>query len=455
MTLAKRHKTVLFSLLLAVTALLIALCGCDASDRPPRDSAQGEPDGTFWTCSMHPQVRAQEPGDCPICGMDLIPVEGAAGTMRDEGRRLTVTDAERKLMEISTTPVVRRHVDAEVRLVGVVAYDETSVSRIAAWVPGRIERLHVDYVGYVVAEREAMVDIYAPGLVASQEELIQARQAVERSSSGDAASARRTLDAVRDRLGRWGLSPEQILEIEERGSPEERVTLLAPIGGTVVEKNVAEGMYVSTGTVIYTIADLSRVWVELAAYESDLAVLSEGDGVEFTTGAHPGITFEGAIAFIEPVLNPSTRTAVVRVEAENASGKLKPEMFARALIRARVGSAEDAPLVIPASAPLLTGTRAVVYVEVPGAEIPTYEGRDVTLGPRAGDYYVVASGLAEGERVVTEGNFKIDSALQIRARPSMMNPEGGAAAPVQRDHGSLGSDDGPGVAKTSDAHSGH
>jgi Cu(I)/Ag(I) efflux system membrane fusion protein len=453
MTLTRRHT--MFAILLLAAALLIALPGCDASDRPQRDGAEEDVGGGVWTCSMHPQVRAPGPGDCPICGMDLVPVEGSTETAPEEGRRLTVTDAERRLMEISTGAVERRRVVAEVRLVGAVAYDETSVSRIAAWVPGRIERLHVDYVGYVVREGEAMVDVYAPELVAAQEELVQARLAVERSSGGDGAAPRRTLDAARERLSLWGLSAGQIDEIEGRGTAEPKVTLLAPIGGTVVEKNAVEGAYVSTGTVIYTIADLSRVWIELAAYESDLALVREGQRVEFTTEAHPGTTFDGTISFIEPVLDPSTRTAVVRAVVENADGELKPEMFVRAVARARVGGAEGAPLVIPASAPLLTGTRAVVYVEVPDADVPTYEGREVTLGPRAGDYYVVVSGLAEGERVVTEGNFKIDSALQIRARPSMMSPEGGTRDAAPHDHGSAGRDDSRRVTGETDAHSGH
>jgi len=251
------------------------------------------------------------------------------------------------------------------------------------------------------------------------------------------------------------------------------VTIYAPIGGTVIERNGTEGMYVMTGEMIYRIADLSKVWVKLEAYEADLAWLHYGQTVTFTAEAYPGETFEGKISFIDPLLDPVTRTVRLRVNVDNHDGRLKPEMFVRGVVHAQVATSgrvmdpglagkwispmhpeivkdgpgacdicgmplvraeelgyvpaeakpEDMPLVIPASAPLITGKRAVVYVEVPGAEKPTFEGREVVLGPRAGDFYMVESGLEEGEIVVTSGNFKIDSALQILAKPSMMNPQ--------------------------------
>jgi Cu(I)/Ag(I) efflux system membrane fusion protein len=257
------------------------------------------------------------------------------------------------------------------------------------------------------------------------------------------------------------------------------------MSGIVIHKNGFEGLYVNTGTRIYTIADLSRVWVRLDAYESDLVWIRYGQEVEFTTEAYPGDVFTGKIAFIDPVLNAKTRTVKVRVNVSNPDGKLKPEMFVRAVVRAKVASGgkvmdavlagkwvcpmhpdvvEDepgfcsvcemplvrpeslgyvtvdpagmsAPLVVPVSAPLITGTRAVVYVAVPGKE-SVYEGREVVLGPRAGDYYLVRDGLEEGEMVVGNGTFKIDSALQILAKPSMMSPEGGAPPPGH-DHGAM------------------
>jgi Cu(I)/Ag(I) efflux system membrane fusion protein len=330
-------------------------------------------------------------------------------------------------MEIQTSPVMRMDVSVDVGLVGRVAYDEGRVSRISAWVPGRVDELLVDYVGYEVKPGEPMVRLYGPQLLAAQQELLESYAAHESAvASGKphlVDSTAGVLEAVRERLRLWGISDAQISEIENRGTAEPRVTIEAPTGGTVVEKNIDEGAYVMTGQTLFTIADLSSVWVEMSAYESDLPWLSVGEPVEFETEALPGRLFEGRLSFVEPVVDPMTRTVKVRAEVPNPDGSLKPEMFVRAKVRS---SPEDhgLPLVIPASAPLLTGERAVVYVQHMGAERPTFEGREIVLGPRAGDYYIVASGLQEGERVVSEGAFKIDSALQIQAKPSMMSPEG-------------------------------
>lgn len=381
-----------------------------------------------WTCSMHPQVRQGGPGDCPICGMDLIPVEDEHGDEADAERVLTVSEAGMKLMEVETAPVHRMQVTVDVDMVGSVSHDESRVARIAAWVPGRIERLYADYLGYEVVPGAPLFDVYSPELVAAQEELVQSSSAYDSALGTDNDRARETtlgvLKAARRKLALWGLSDGQIAEIERRGTAEPSLTILAPTGGTVVEKNVVEGAYVQTGQTILTVADLSRVWIELEAYESDLAWLSEGLPLRFTVEASPGVEFVGEISFIEPVVDPATRTVAVRAEVDNPGGLLRPDMFVRASVAAAAtGDGGAPPLVIPATAPLITGKRAVVYVRLENSARPTFEGREVTLGPRAGDYYIVKSGLMEGERVVVEGAFKIDSALQIRAEPSMMNPD--------------------------------
>jgi Cu(I)/Ag(I) efflux system membrane fusion protein len=255
-------------------------------------------------------------------------------------------------------------------------------------------------------------------------------------------TAAATVTAARERLRLWGLSDGQIAAIERRGTASYHMTIRSPIAGVVVHKNAVEGMYVQTGTRIYTVADLSHVWVDLDAYESDLVWLEEGQEIEFSVEALPGRRFNGTVVFIDPILDDKTRTVSVRLDAENEHRLLKPGMFVNAIVNARLGreglpaTGADAepPLVIPASAPLVTGKRAVIYVRLPEHEKPTFEGREVVLGPRAGGHYVVEEGLQEGELVVVQGAFKIDSALQIQARPSMMSPEGGAPAP-DHDHG--------------------
>ncbi|MFW6153620.1 MAG: efflux RND transporter periplasmic adaptor subunit [Planctomycetota bacterium] len=417
------------------------------ADAPSPTTAEA---ATVWTCSMHPEVRLDTPGLCPKCGMELIPVEQAAAPA-DAERTFTTTPEARALMNLQSARVERRFPTVELRMVGKVEYDETRLAAITAWVGGRLDRLFVDVTGEAVKRGEPMVEIYSPELVSAQEELLQALRSVDALGRSDVSVVRRTsqatVEAAREKLRLLGLSDEQIAAIEQRGSASEHLTLNAPVSGIVVHRNAREGMYVRTGTQIYTVADLSVVWVKLDAYESDLDRLREGQPVEFTSVAYPGETFAGTVALIDPILDPATRTVNVRVNVPNPDGRLKPGMFVTGRIRARLAAGgrvlevdettaetADAPLVIPASAPLITGTRAVVYVRVPDADQPTFEGREVVLGPRAGDAYVVREGLAEGDVVVTRGAFKIDAALQIQAKPSMMSP-GERGAPTGHDHG--------------------
>lgn len=428
----------------------------------------------WWTCSMHPQIRQPKPGKCPICFMDLIPVSSSGADVGE--RQISFSPAALKLMEIATTPVERKFATAEVRMVGKIDYDETRVKNITAWVPGRIDRLYVDFTGTTVNKGDHMVYLYSPELLEDQQALLAALEASKSIKPGSSDFAQTlkvgNIEAARERLKLRGLTAEQIDAIERTGKPVDHVTIYSPIGGIVIHKNATEGMYVTTGTLIYTVADLSQLWVMLDAYESDLPWIRYGQKVEFTTEANPGELFEGTINFRDPVLNEKTRTVNLRVNVDNKDGRLKPGMFVRAVVRSQIArggkvmapemagkwicpmhpavvkteagvcdicgmdlvtteslgyvveTPSEAPLVIPASAPLITGTRAVVYVQVPDQEKPTFEGRQVTLGPRAGEYYLVKEGLTEGEIVVTKGNFKIDSALQIEAKPSMMSPAG-------------------------------
>ncbi len=448
-------------ILLAMAAALgvglllgLAIFSGKGEERPTAASSQpqeSEEEVQWWTCSMHPNVHESEPGRCPYCGMELIPVKKETGEEPVSLRQLTVSRAAKKLMDIQTTPVERRFVTKRVRMVGKIEYDETRLAYITAWVPGRLDKLFVDYTGVTVQKGDRLVQMYSPELLATQEELLQAiRATIEISGSTLGIVKERTqatVEAARERLRLWGLDPQQIQEIEERATPSDHITINAPLGGVVVHKNALEGMYVKTGTRIYTIADLSQVWAKLDAYESDHEWLRHGQEVEFTTESYPGEVFRGRIAFIDPFLDPKTRTAKVRVNVPNPDQRLKPEMFVRGVVKVRVATGgrvmdpaalaeEEAakPLIIPASAPLVTGKRAVVYVKLPDRERPTFVGKEIVLGPRTGDYYIVVHGLEEGEEVVTQGNFKIDSALQIQAKPSMMTPEGGAAAGAHR-HG--------------------
>ncbi|MFC1693092.1 efflux RND transporter periplasmic adaptor subunit [Candidatus Latescibacterota bacterium] len=438
-----------------------------------------------WTCSMHPQIRQPGPGQCPICGMDLIPVTSEFDDGELSPRELKLSPTAAKLAEIQVAPVKRQYVKKEIRMVGKVDYDETRVGYITTWLPGRIDRLFVDYTGIPVKKGDHLAEIYSPDLYTAQEELIQALKAVEELQDSKLSTARetalRTVESSREKLRLLGLTIEQIQAFEKQGKPTEHVTIYSPMGGIVIHKNAAEGIYVNTGSRIYTIADLSKVWILLDVYESDLEWIRYGQEIEFNTEAYPGETFKGKIAFIDPILNDKTRTVKVRVNVPNTNEKLKPNMFVKAVVYSSVAlggkvmdpslvgkyigpmhpeivkdgpgtcdicgmplvkaeslgyanpTTDKPPLVIPASAPLITGKRAVVYVSVPEKE-GAFEGKEIVLGPRTGDYYLVEEGLREGEMVVVNGNFKIDSAVQILAKPSMMSPEGGVA-PAGHHHG--------------------
>jgi len=442
-----------------------------------------------WTCAMHTQIKLSEPGPCPICAMDLVPVR-AAGEEGADDRAMVFSETARRLAQIRTVPVERRMATVSVRMVGKIDYDETRTGTITAYVPGRLERLFVDYTGVRVERGDHMVTIYSPELVAAQEELLQAIESARTLERSELEIMRRTaadtVTAARERLRLWGLLPEQIAEVEEQRKVQEVITLYSPMSGVVIDKNALQGQYVETGSRIYTIVDLEHLWVRLEAYESDIEWVHLGQQVEFTTEAYPGTVFSGRISFIDPVVDARTRTVKLRVNIPNEGGRLKPGMLVRAEVKSRVagvgqvfdpylagkwispmhpeivkdrpGSCDicgmdlvpaeslgyvrgeesaEAPLVIPVSAPLITGKRAVVYVEQPNTDRPTYIGREVVLGPKAGDVFIVRSGLAEGERVVVEGNFKIDAALQIEARPSMMNPPAEPADPAHdHDHAS-------------------
>jgi membrane fusion protein, copper/silver efflux system len=413
--------------------------------------AEAESGDRWFTCSMHPQVRTTDPNErCPICGMELIPV---AADAEDEGDPslplLAVSPRSAALMQVETYPVERRSADRSLRLYGRIDYDETGLRSIASRVSGRLERLHVDFTGQQVRAGDPMVVIYSPTLVAAQEELLQSL-AAQRELPPDPsprleAGTHSRVEASRDKLRLLGLGPEQIQAMETTGRVEETLTLPAPLDGVVIAREATEGSYVETGQPIYTLADLSRVWVTLEVHERDAQWVRVGQQVAFTVQALPGEGFLGRVAFVQPTVHDEARTVQVRVELPNPSGRLKPGMFATGELQAPLlaaGSSAGAtnPLVIPASAPLLTGKRAIVYVQLPDTDRPTFEGREVVLGPRVGDWYVVTEGLYEGEMVVTRGNFRIDSELQIRGRPSMMAPQGGGA-PVH-DHGAAAHDPG-------------
>lgn len=449
--------------------------GLPAEKKDQHDHADTE-SNEVWTCSMHPQIRQPNFGLCPICEMDLIPLQDSG----DGGiREISVSSEAAALLDLQVSPVVRSIAEADISLFGKISYDERSISSITSRIGGRVDRLFVDFTGALVRKGDHLAEIYSPEIYVAQREVIEATKAIRNQQSGASKPARQTrlrlLNAAREKLRLLQLSEAQIDDIADQSEPSDRITINSPQDGVVVSKSVDLGKYVKTGDSLFKVADLSKLWFVMEAYESDLPWLRYAQDVAFTVEALPGQVFHGRVAFIDPDINPVTRIAKVRVNVLNPKQLLKPGMFARAEVKSKMtGSGKvldpelagkwispmhpeimkDAPgqcdicgmdlvpaaelgfvaesvdsktlpLLVPVSAVLQTGERAVVYVRIPEKLDPTFEGREIVVGPKVGDQFIVEGGLSEGELVVTQGAFKLDSELQIKAKPSMMNPNAG------------------------------
>ena len=369
---------------------------------------------SIWTCAMHPQIRMTEPGKCPICGMDLIPLAQTGSTSVDPDAIHMSKDAA-QLANVLTTVVTKKKPVKEVRLYGKVQADERLFQSQTAHVPGRIERLNINFTGETVVKGQVLAEIYSPELITAQQELLETVKTKQLQPE--------LYEASKEKLRQWKLTDDQISKIELSGIIQNNFEVLSNTSGTVTTRRVNDGDHVSVGTILFDIADLSKVWIMFDAYESDLQFLHTGEKLSFTLQALPGIDFSGNIIFIDPVIDPVTRVAKVRVETGNQAGKLKPEMFATGIVSSTLTEYTD-NVVIPKSAVLWTGKRSVVYVKQPGSEEPVFKIREVELGPMLGESYVITDGLSEGEEIVTKGTFSVDAAAQLEGKPSMMNPIG-------------------------------
>lgn len=413
----KKKRILLSTVLVIAIAIATYLTISATGDSKEENHSQTADSEQIWTCSMHPQIRLPKKGLCPICNMDLIPLKQE----QDANPNLPITTLSQNalaLMDVEVMPVERRAIEVKINVLGKVDYDETRLSYITAWNAGRLEKLFVDYTGISIQKDEPMVEIYSPQLILAQEEYLEA---IKTAKQYQTESSKSLQQAAKEKLSLLGLTDLQIEKIKKSGKPTDLTTIYAPAGGVVIAKQATEGMYVKEGTKIYTLADLSKVWIILDAYESDLPLIKVGQSAEFTTTAKPGFIFKGKVSFIDPFIDTTTQTARVRLQADNPDQFLKPGMFVKASIRSSINVGSELPLVIPASAALITGKRAVVYVRTASSDKWKFEGREVVLGSKAGDYYEVRSGLKEGELVAVRGAFKIDSSLQISAKPSMMS----------------------------------
>ncbi|MCF8239274.1 MAG: efflux RND transporter periplasmic adaptor subunit [Saprospiraceae bacterium] len=366
----------------------------------------------IWTCSMHPSVRQPEPGQCPICGMDLIPL--SQGASSGDPLILEMTPQAVQLANIQTIAVGQQGNGkaGTLQLSGKIKADERRVSNQVAHIPGRIEKLFVTFSGESVKKGQKLATLYSPELVNAQRELIEAIKWLDTKPQ--------LVEAARNKLRYWKIDEATIQNVESSGKVKTSITLFADQSGIVSQRHIAVGDYVREGQVLFDLIDLSRIWVLFDAYEEDLGKIRIGDKITFTIPANPGKSYAATISFIDPVIDPQTRIATLRAELANPSGLFKPEMFVRGTLTS--GKAQKTTqLTIPKTAVLWTGKRSVVYVQVPELDIPSFSFREVTLGESVGDQYQILAGLDEGERVVVNGAFVIDAAAQLNNMSSMMN----------------------------------
>ena len=422
---------------------------------------------TLYACPMMCVPPMEKPGDCPVCGMELLPV---TASQHKGPPRLKLSAEAMTLAQIEVASVERKFATAEVRLFGQIEYDPVHISYASAYIPGVIDQIYVKRAGQTVRWGDPLFDIYSPEIFYIEQELLDAlkvvpgfyaldaqkphvrkragvlskRTWIPEKGSPEAKAAYEKIQALRHKLTLIGMEKKDIDELMKRGEPSGIATIYAQRSGIVIEQKAYQGTYINTGTSVFAIANPKFIWVKLDAYESDYAWIRKGQEVIFETDAYPGEKFKGKVVYIDPIFDPSSRTFDVGVLFPYKGRKFWPSMYVRATIHSKLtahgkvvskeGEMNKAPLVIPVSAPLITGKRAVVYIAVPGKN-GVFEGREVSLGPRAKNYYVVLEGLEEGEKVVVNGNFKIDSQVQILANSSMMSIEGGHSVDEHHHHG--------------------
>ena len=405
--------------------------------RPPATSASagktpGEKKILYWHDPMHPQYKSERPGKAPDCGMDLVPVyEGDTTGEQIPSNTFGVTPNKQQLIGVRFGEVTAEHLSRTIRAVGRLAYDETSIYRIYPKFDGWIEKVYVNFTGKAVERNQILLTAYSPELLASQEEYLLALKARERLGNNRyaevAAGSESLLDAARRRLELWDFTDEQITRLEATRRPVKAVPVYASQPGLVIARNAYERQRITPETELYSIADLSRIWVIADIYESEAPEIRMGQPVTITLPYQPGRTLRGRINYIYPQLDPATRTLKVRAELPNPSHMLKPDMYVNVELRIDYGRR----ISVPQDAVLDSGGEQQVFVYTEGGY---FEPRRVAAGPKIGDRIVVLDGLREGERIVVSGNFLIDAESRLKAAVSGMGPAADDQAGQPADH---------------------
>jgi Cu(I)/Ag(I) efflux system membrane fusion protein len=421
-------------------------------------ASDASPGKQMYQCPMHPQIIQDHAGKCPICGMDLVPMESAGHTdkgkilfyrnpmnpsitaqvpMKDEmgmdyvpvyqadlkGAGVTIEDhstvtidrERQQLIGLRTEKVVEGSVSGELRALGRVVVDETRVRKVNVKVEGFVEKLFVDFVGKPVAKGQPLFSLYSPEFVSAQREYLLALSTQKALSGGSLqGSGGELLESARRRLGLWDVPKETIDHLEKTGEVQKALILRSPISGVVTVKSVMEGARITPADILYEITDLSHVWVQVDVYEAELSRAKVGIPAEMTTQASPGKIFKGRVAFVDPVMDPKTRTAKARVEFPNASGELKPDMFGDVVLKGQGRRG----MIVPLDAVLDSGTTKVAFVSLGQGK---FEPRAVTTGTTVGEQVEILSGLKIGDEVVVRANFLVDSESRLKAALAQMS----------------------------------
>ena len=399
-------------LMILIISLLLSAIGCSDNHKAGGESSS---DTTalaedYYTCPMHPSVRSDRPGACPVCGMALVKKTSLKEATTDELAVLgsiSLSPTQRVLANVSTAKAELRSLSKTFSAAGIADFAEPRRALVTARFRGRIEHLFVDFPGEEVRKGQALFELYSPDLVAAQQDFLLAQRA-----QSDTTRQVSLVEASRERLHtHFGMTDDQIDRVAREGEPRSTMAFTAPQSGTVLSKEVVEGQYVDEGTVLYEVVDLSVMWIYFDVYEQELRFVRRGQEVGFTTESYPGERFAGKVTFIDPVMNQDTRTVRVRTEAANPSGKLKPKMFVQASFSIQIPSS----IVIPRSAVLSTGSRAAVWVET---KPNVFEPRTVTTGASTDDWIQILDGLKPGESVAATGGYLIDSESQLQLPPA-------------------------------------
>ncbi len=366
----------------------------------------------MWTCSMHPQIMLPEPGDCPICGMDLIPANSYEDGLAASQFRLS--ENAQALANIQTSIVGEGNLMGnEMTLSGKIIVNEDTKSTQPAHFDGRIEQLYVTSLGQMVNMGQPVASVYSPELLSAQQELLTTYKMKD--------SQPQLYKAVREKFKNWRIHDSQLDEIIKTGQPVDALTLHSHVSGVVTEILVARGDHIMTGVPIFKVANLNTVWASFDAYENQISLIKKGQKIKVSTNAYPNKIFDAKISYIDPILNTTTRTVIVRAVLDNKDKLLKPGMFIEAQLEGLPSKKATSP-VVPKSAVLWTGKRSIVYVK-PNPKEPVFEMREVLLGKETEDSYEVDDGLQPGDIVVTRGAFTVDAAAQLEGKNSMMTTE--------------------------------